>query len=72
MAWGKWHGSCSCNVTTEQVSGRTIMTNLQTIAGAASTVMLSALLAYAALEPVTTAAAPAAPVLATALVSAHG
>ena len=48
------------------------MTNLQTIAGAASTVMLSALLAYAALEPVTTAAVPAAPMLATAIVTAHG
>jgi hypothetical protein len=48
------------------------MTNTQTIAGAAFTVMLSALLAYTALEPVSVDAAQAAPVLAAAAHSARG
>ncbi len=48
------------------------MTNTQTIAGAAFTVMLSALLAYTALEPVSVGAAQPAPVLAAAAHSARG
>lgn len=48
------------------------MTNLHTIAGAALTVMLSALLTYTALEPVTIEAAPPAPALAAAALPVQG
>ncbi len=48
------------------------MTNTQTIAGAAFTVMMSALLAYTALEPVPVDAAQPAPVLAASGQSVQG
>ena len=48
------------------------MTNTQTIAGAAFTVMLSALLTYTALEPVSVQAASPAPVLAAAAATVQG